>query len=110
MDKAITFETVCEWEPRLVRLDHCVRGIKDTGHDSSFCANLIWYELVKPRLVTLVGWHVPEKRGGLVNLADGTVTGQEETPPGLRSSEAYAVVYDHLYRQLPDCRNCKWCL
>lgn len=103
---SVTFEQICEWEPRLRDVDQCMKAIRDNMDHSFFCANLIWYTLVKPQLVTLVGWKVPEKRGGIWNLSDNTVMGEEETPPGLRSSEAYCVAYDHLFEQLPACRNC----
>ena len=102
----ITFDELCEMEPSLCRVDRAMKGIKDDGKEASFCANIIWYELVKPRIRALVGWKVEEKRGGIWNLADGTVEGQEDTPHALRSTEAYALVYHHLYEQLPACRNC----
>jgi hypothetical protein len=103
----MTFEQVCEWEPRLEDVGYCMKAIRDSASEPSFCANIVWYTLVKPRVVALVGFKVPEKRGGLWNLADGTVTGQEDTPPELRSAKAYRVVYRHLYEQLPACRNCR---
>jgi len=102
----MTFEQVCEWEPRLEDVDYCMKAIRDRASEPSFCANTVWYTLVKPRVVALVGWKVAEKRGGMWNLGDGTVTGQEDTPPGLRTTNAYDVVYRHLYEQLPACRKC----
>jgi hypothetical protein len=52
------------------------------------CANFWWYRPggLKERMSALVGYGARDER--------------------LRSSAAYDVAYDHLYRLLPDCRGC----
>ncbi len=52
------------------------------------CGNRIWYRLMKPRLVWLVGWHAEDKH------------------PVLSSAAAYDVAYEFLYDIMPDCREC----
>jgi hypothetical protein len=86
-----TWAELVRLEPRLLALQRDIRAVD--GSDPHFCANKVWYRPggFKDRLCQLVGWYA------------------ERDDPVLRSSEAYDVAYDHLYRQLPPCRDC-WCL
>jgi hypothetical protein len=87
-DATFTFDGLCQQEPRLNDLLRDVEAVTDTGGES-FCANYHWFlpNGFKSRLSRLVGY------------------GAEK--PELRTSAAYDVAYDHLYRLLPDCRNCR---
>lgn len=85
--KNLTWEEISEEEPRLLRLYHLAKMVGDRG-GKYFCANLIWYELFKPQLLTLVGYHA------------------EGNHPTLHSSEAYDLAYHHIYDELPNCRDC----
>jgi hypothetical protein len=91
----LTFEQLCELEPRLLDLLNEARAIKDNRRKRSFCANQVWYgwrghEGFKPRLLDLVGFR--RKHDG--------------SDPRLATSRAYDVAYHTIYDALPDCRNC----
>ena len=89
----MTFDEMLELEPRLKALQVAIRRVRDEG-GTYFCANERWYGYgrtppvlsFKTRMCKLVGW------GAAV--------------PALRSDEAYAVAYEALYGELPDCRQC----
>jgi hypothetical protein len=83
-----TFEELVQLEPRLGMLERDIRSIK-RPYRGRFCANEIWYQGFKPKLVRMVGWLAPK-----------------DAPPALRTIEAYDVAYDHLYELLPNCRRC----
>src|SRR5215467_6291400 len=88
----LTWERLCELEPRLLALHRRAKAIKDDERKPWFCANDVWYgrgsnEGLKEELRNLVGW----RRKG---------------HPILGSSEAYDVAYDTVYDVLPPCRNC----
>lgn len=53
--------------------------------EPDYCANGCWYQHIKPKLVRLVG-HLASR-------------------PELRSSAAYDIAYQGLYRLIPDCRH-----
>jgi hypothetical protein len=80
--------------PALGELDKAVKLVRDNPKVSArFCANEIWYGYgplgksgFKSRVERIVGWDSPH--------------------PELQASEIYDLVYDGLYGQLPDCRNC----
>lgn len=78
-------------EPRLVDLYQRARSIRDDLTRKSFCANVHWYDELKPELVKLVGWSAWSRKALL------------------RSSDSYDVAYEVIYNVLPDCRNC-WCM
>ena len=80
----MTFEEIAKLEPRLKQLYNEARQVKATSE--YFCANEVWYNEFKPRLMRLAGWHAAN--------------------PELRTSEAYDLAYDAIYNQLPSCRNC----
>ncbi|MCL2118008.1 MAG: hypothetical protein FWH27_06225 [Planctomycetaceae bacterium] len=87
MKSNITFDQLCEIEPRLRNLETETKGIQ-AGDD--FCANEVWYRLggIKSRLRKLVGNE-----------------GCDSQNPTLRSCDAYHVVYQHLWSILPNCRH-----
>jgi hypothetical protein len=127
----ITFEQICEMEPGLHYL-HRLASMIGRKRNQSFCANEIWYDIFKPRLKYLVGWHRlanPEvdfaeeimKHTHCLNDIDIT-----STPPRPRiantltftnpasqckneilwSSEAYDIAYNAIYKALPNCYRC----
>jgi len=81
----MTWEQITQLEPRLAAMKAEAQKVKDPG-GPAFCANSIWYNQFKCRLITLVGW------------------GAAETE--LQSSQAYDLAYKTIYNQLPACRNC----
>jgi hypothetical protein len=81
-------------EPRLALLLGQIQAIQDDPAQPGFCANAHWYgaeqnEGLKETLCQLVGWEA-----------------SPESPPILRTAEAYDTCYTLLYAALPDCRNC----
>jgi hypothetical protein len=74
-------------ETGLAHLQLELMSVKDEGGDS-FCANRMWYVRYEPQLKTLVGKQAARN------------------DPFLRSQEAYDLSYHHLYKLLPNCRNC----
>ena len=87
----LTWNDLTEREPRLVELLMDIKRVKDDKTKRSFCANRVWYQDFKPRLIEIVGWY------------------SEKDDPMLRTQEAYDIAYDHLYSRLPSCRSC-FCL
>jgi hypothetical protein len=85
-NKNITWAALVEMEPRLGCLYNYAQSVQATTSD--FCANDIWYDRIKPVLLTLVGWYA--------------VTDNET----LTSSEAYELAVNMIYDQLPACRDC----
>ena len=84
----MTYKQAVKIEPALKSLELAIRQEKDDGSKKAYCANGIWYPKYKPTMVELVGNYASKEK--------------------LRNSDAYNVVYKHLYNLLPDCRNC-WC-
>jgi hypothetical protein len=87
----MTFDQLCELEPRLRQLAREAKSVRDDGTAKAFCANAAWYGYfgnpgIKPRLLLLVGFERPNG------------------PDELRTTEAYDVAYDAIYNMLPDCR------
>ena len=91
----ITWEELCEIEPRLGVLLDEIERVEDNPETESFCSNTEWKSVIrydgktfKERMISLVGYlaEIDDKR--------------------LQSSEAYQVAYHKLYHALPDCRNC----
>jgi hypothetical protein len=86
-----TFEELAALEPRLNDLMTEARSYHEK-RPRRFCANAVWYGYpghqpgLKRRLSDLIGWESGKK--GL-----------------LRSSKAYDVAYQALYKALPDCRH-----
>lgn len=81
----MTWQEIIAIEPKLLSLETEIKSIKDSG-GKSFCANTIWYNQFKQRVVDLVGDYASNEQ--------------------LRSQQAYSLAYHHLYDQLPNCRNC----
>ena len=80
----LTFEQLCEVEPRLLGLAAEIRSVSaDSRH---FCANRTWYRNFERRFNCLVGRYAWN--------------------PELRTEEAYNIAFRRLYRLLPDCRDC----
>jgi hypothetical protein len=90
--ESLSWEALIEAEPRLQALERDVMAVADKGGEL-FCANAIWYGYMdvehgfKERVCQLAGW-----------TADS---------PQLRTQEAYDLVYERLYDQLPNCRDCR---
>lgn len=84
----LTWEDAVALEPSLADLFAEATQTEDDGE--YFCANMVWYRTMKPRLCDLVGW------------------GRKRGPYSLTTSDAYDLAYDKIYDQLPNCRGC-WC-
>lgn len=83
-DTDVTFEQLCEHEPRLRTLEQEIQNLQaDSPH---WCANNVWYRDFEGRFNFLVGWHA-------VN-------------PVLNSEVAYNVAFGHLYGLMPPCKDC----
>ena len=83
----MTWTQIVKAEPRLKALYDEARAVRDDKTREWFCANHVWYEDFKPRLVKLVGW---ECRNSLI-----------------RDDKSYDTAYQRIYRALPDCRGCQ---
>jgi hypothetical protein len=84
----LTWTALVERQPLLAELAHrCASA--DSGMNEHFCANELWYNQFKPKLLELVGWEAD---------TDDLV---------LRSHEAYELAYEHCYDLLPRCRTCQ---
>ena len=86
MNGNITWAGLIEAEPRLRDLYDYARAVKATT--STFCANDIWYEKIKPQLLYLVGWYC------------------QSDNPILTTTGAYELAINMIYDQLPACRDC----
>ena len=89
----LTWQDLCEIEPRLQDLLSEVKRIKDDKNEPYFCANEFWYGYhgrpsIKAKMSALVGWTAP---------------GQD---PRLKTTQAYDVALQTLYNALPNCRDC----
>ena len=82
----MTWAEIIKIEPALESLYDEAKAVRDEGSGDSFCANLIWYEQFKPRLVRLAGWDARKSE--------------------LRSTEAYDLAYRKIYDPIPACRGC----
>ena len=89
-DDRLTWAQIIAAEPRVAALYLDARKIKDDKSKSSFCANAVWYDYFKDRVVALVGFS----------------TNPKQPDPRLRSMDAYDLVYHKCYQALPNCRNC----
>jgi hypothetical protein len=78
----MTWDALVAAEPQLAELH---RRASEVSAGPDFCANRVWYDVLKPELVRLVGW--------------------EAERPELRDPAAYDLAYTKLYEQLPDCRH-----
>jgi len=79
------FDELIGREPELAELYRVAKSYRD-DQSLDFCANDIWYELLKPRLVKLVGG------------------GRESCDFTLSTTLAYDVAYQTIYDALPHCR------
>jgi hypothetical protein len=96
--EALTFDLVAAAEPRLKVLEADVRrAAAEHGGDTPRCANGMWYGYG-----SLAHYDFKARMCGLV----GCERVERGAPSVLGGSEAYDVVYEHLYAILPDCLNC----
>ena len=86
VESKVTWHDLVKAEPALGELLAEAQAVKDNG-GTSFCANSIWYNRFKQRLLPLVGW---DRRGH----------------PVLGGMAAYDLAYHKIYDALPDCRDC----
>lgn len=115
-----TFDQLSELEPRLGDLHKMAGVIKDDGNGKGFCANFLWYRLLKRQMYDLVGWGRKEARERAQRerehfdrenpeMAKMFIRLDIPEPEGIEvldTSEAYSLAYHSIYDQLPDCRNC----
>ena len=114
-----------ELEPRLHYLEKEVESlVEGWGDNPRWCANAIWYgygnwdRAIKRHVMDLVGWErkhfqlididsdwtpgLTVKSGAdIFDLPDWPIAGGD--PAELHTPEAYSIVYDHLFKMLPDC-------
>jgi len=79
-------------EPRLLELERELDAVRDEGQTPWFCSNYVWLP-VNTRLRMLVG------------VARQSLA-RDEAHAVLYDSRAYELVFTHLSRRLPPCRNC----
>jgi hypothetical protein len=89
MSELLTFQQICELEPRVKALFGEAKAVHDDRSQKSFCANDVWFG-IRSRLVKLVGF---EELNPQIN-------------PQLTSSAVYDTVLNTIYEVLPPCRNC----
>ena len=82
----MTWDEIAVVEPRLQELYDEARAVRDGKKEGRFCANMIWSERFRPRLVRLAGFYAAKE--------------------DLRTTTAYEIAYEKIYRPLPACRNC----
>ena len=80
----LTWEQLTAVEPRLLDLHNEAKVVD--GSDEHFCANRVWYDRFKPRLLRLVGWECDN--------------------PKINTERAWDVAYETIYGVLPPCREC----
>lgn len=83
----ITWERIVQVCPALGRMRDEASKVDDS--DPYFCANDVWFELFKPRLLRLVGFEA------LPVYSDW-----------MYGHVAYDIAYQTIYNELPDCRMC----
>lgn len=86
----ITYQQLAKLEPQLAALRQSAEALaKEESLRDVACGNRPWYQTrgLKDRLSTMVGMDA------------------RHPDPVVRSSDAYDVVYDTLYRLMPDCRH-----
>ena len=90
----MTWDEMKKADERLSLLEKDICCVKDDGESPWFCANRIWFEYFKPKLLNIVGFdRVRESR-------------EDFDDDWFYSPAAYDVAYQSLYNNLPDCRNC----
>lgn len=77
-----SWDALVSMEPRLAELYQRAAEV-EAGPD--FCANRVWYDVLKPELVRLVGWEAERAE--------------------MREPALYDLAYSTIYEQLPDCRH-----
>jgi hypothetical protein len=89
------FAEIRKIEPALAELERRIKAHarKHRGAER-YCANRWWY-----------GYWDPDRRGGFRREMKALV-GWSAANPELRTSKAHDAAYEHLYRLLPNCRNC----
>lgn len=95
--RPLTWQQLVRLEPRLAALLAEAKVVRDDGRGRWFCGNAVFYGYpgwrgFKPRLRALVGWDRPAYH------------------PVLSGRRAYDLVYQTIYRALPDCRGECGCL
>lgn len=121
----ITFKAICEAESGIEELYNLAKMI-GRRRSKTFCANAIWYDLFKPKMVELVGHgrqakrlEIEKKAKKLKQEGKEFIESKEmgftffEMGPGdpcfndnlrwLETSEAYNLAYENIYNALPDC-------
>lgn len=84
--------TLYALEPGLADLEREIDGVQDDASRAWFCSNFVWLP-INTRLRLLVGVARLPQAG-------------DEAHPELYASTSYELVFTHLSRRLPPCRNC----
>ena len=83
----LTFQQICDLEPRVRALFDEAKAVTDDPSEVSFCANTVWHRQgFKKRVSALVGY--------------------DAINPQLAGDQAYDCAYQTIYAVLPVCRNC----
>lgn len=98
--QSISWDEIVAIEPRIESLLRYTTWIIDPGGDY-FCANEIWYNLLKPQMVKLVGWGREWHPGIMI----GPVV-IKNAADIMKEGRVYDLVYRKIYDALPGCRNC----
>ena len=110
--KSITWEDICEAEPRVKALYYTACHVKDCKTDRSFCANYVFLNTFKPIICELVGFCRSRRKKMMKESANDFqfenffAYTDEIDDEMLSTSIAYDIVYQKIYGALPDCRNC----
>jgi len=93
MDRAPSFDELCELAPKLREVEASARAVSDDGGDF-FCANNAWFRIKRALSQTLGVWRRP---------AEGEAP---DVAARLGESEAFETAFRALYPLLPPCRSC----
>jgi hypothetical protein len=82
---SIKWDEIVKIEPRLESLRQEAAAWREKDLPDDFCANEVWYEAFKPRIVRLVGWEAKDER--------------------LSGNTTYDVAYKTVLDAMPDCKH-----
>lgn len=87
-----TLSDLLTLDPRLAELEQEVDALRDDGTSPWYCSNFVWLP-INTRLRLIVG---------VARLAQPG----DEAHPELYDSHSYELIFTHLSRKVPGCRDC----
>lgn len=110
----ITWEAIVDERPRLGHALYTAQHIK--RRSPGFCANRVWYGILKPIVSREVGWGNKPRCRGHTQLVSEILAGKEpehtdecraerERQAWLQTPAAYDVAYETIYDALPNCQH-----